>query len=296
MLYKAIRTENLTKHYGQNVYGVRDLDLEVESGEVFGLLGLKGAGKTTLVRLLLDYIRPTSGTAVVLGSDTAGKGAAIRRRVGHLPSQSMLLDHLSIEHALRLVSRLRGRSDWSYTCDLLDELQLDLKQRIGSLNVLQKRKLGLVQAFMSQPELYILDEPLKGLDARSTEVFYRLVREVRSGTGTVLFTSSSVSDVERVCDRVGWLKNGSISGIERTIHLRSRTVRDVELEFSQPVPSEVFASLSNLTELSVQGKHLRCRVQGDLRELLQRAQRYALLSVNSRMPGLEDLMAGMTNP
>lgn len=296
MLYKAIRTENLTKHYGQNVYGVRDLDLEVESGEVFGLLGLKGAGKTTLVRLLLDYIRPTSGTAVVLGTDTAGKGAAIRRKVGHLPSQSMLLDHLSIEHALRLVSRLRGRSDWSYTCDLLDELQLDLKQRIGAMTALQKRKLGLVQAFMSQPELYILDEPLKGLDTRSTEVFYRLVREVRSAGWTVLFTSSSVSDVERVCDRVGWLKNGSISGIERTIHLRSRAVREVELEFSQPVPSEVFASLSNLSELYVQGQSLRCMVKGDVNELLQRAQRYAVLSVNSRMPGLEDLMTGMTNP
>ena len=294
MLYKAIRTENLTKHYGQNVYGVRDLALEVESGEIFGLLGLKGAGKTTLVRLLLDYIRPTSGTAVVLGMETAGKGVTIRRMVGHLPAQSMLFDHLSIEHALRLVAKLRGRGDWSYTCDLLNEFGLDLKQRIGSLKALDKRKLALVQAFMSQPELYILDEPLKGLDAHSTEIFYRLVKEVRSGTGTLLFTSTSVSEVERVCDRVGWLDKGNIAGIERTIQLRSRSIREVEMEFSQPVPDKVFAGLPNLTDLSVQGRRLHCRVQGDIRELLQQANRYAVLSVTSRMPGLEDMMTGIT--
>jgi len=296
MLYKAIRTENLTKHYGQNVYGVRDLALEVESGEVFGLLGLKGAGKTTLVRLLLDYIRPTSGRAVVLDMETAGKGVTIRRSVGHLPAQSMLFDHLSIEHALRLVAKLRGTGDWSYTCDLLDEFGLDLKQRIGSLAAQDKRRLGLVQAFMSQPELYILDEPLKGLDGRGTEIFYRLVKEVRSAGGTVLFTSTSVGEVERICDRVGWLNNGSLAGIERTIQLRSRTIREVELEFSQPVPDEVFADMPNLIDLSVQGRCLHCRVQGDIRELLQQANRYVVLSVSSRMPGLEDLMTGIPIP
>jgi len=159
----AIRTEQLTKCYGRR-RGLDGLDLAVRSGEVFGFLGPNGAGKTTTIRLLLDLLHPTSGRAVVLGIDPHVGGVALRRRIGYLPGDFVVDGRQSVRELLIYAGNLRGGVPRECIAGLAARLDLDLTTRIRSLSKGNRQKVGLVQAFMHEPELLILDEPTSGLD------------------------------------------------------------------------------------------------------------------------------------
>jgi ABC-2 type transport system ATP-binding protein len=159
----AIRAENLTKTYGRR-RGLAGLDLTVQTGEVYGFLGPNGAGKTTTIRLLLDLIRPTSGTVELLGGDPRHDGVALRRRVGYLPGDFTVDGRQGVLELLTYLGNLRGGVPRQRVTALAERLDLDLDVRIRSLSKGNRQKVGLVQAFMHEPELLILDEPTAGLD------------------------------------------------------------------------------------------------------------------------------------
>jgi ABC-2 type transport system ATP-binding protein len=229
----AIVTRALTKTYGR-ARGVADLDLEVRPGEVFGYLGPNGAGKTTTLRLLLDLIRPTRGSATVLGLDSHREGRAIRRRVGYLPGDLRLYVSLSGRELLDYFGHLRGAIPRERAEALARRLDCDLGREIRALSSGNRQKLGLIQAFMSDPELLILDEPTNGLDPLVQQTFYELVLEARAAGRTVLLSSHILPEVERVCDRVGILREGRLVAVESIADLRARAVRRVEIEFGTP--------------------------------------------------------------
>ncbi len=171
-----IRTSHLTKSYGK-ARGIVDLDLAVRPGEVFGYLGPNGAGKTTTIRTLLDFIRPNAGSATVFGLDTHRASLAIRGRVGYLPGELSLYEGMTGREFLRYMANLRGGVAWSGVEELAERLAANLAQPIRILSHGNKQKLGLIQAFMHQPELLILDEPTQGLDPLVQHEFYRLIAE-----------------------------------------------------------------------------------------------------------------------
>ena len=168
----AVLTEQLTKSYGRSqARGVVRLDLEVRPGEVFGFLGPNGAGKTTTIRVLLDQIRPTSGRALVLGRDSHRETLAIQARSGYLPGELSLYPNLTGRETLRYLANLRGGVDWDYVAVLAERLDCDLERKVADLSTGNRRKVGLIQAFMHRPELLILDEPdLRPRPARPARV------------------------------------------------------------------------------------------------------------------------------
>ncbi|HEX7948987.1 MAG TPA: ABC transporter ATP-binding protein [Candidatus Limnocylindrales bacterium] len=248
----VILTKGLTKSHGRQ-RGIADLDLEVGAGEVFGYLGPNGAGKTTTIRLLLDTIRPTSGSATVLGRRSHADSVEIRRRVGYLPGDLRLYDSLSGRELVTYLGSLRGAVPWSRASALAERLDCDLSREIRALSSGNRQKLGLIQTFMSDPELLILDEPTNGLDPLVQQTFYGLVREARADGRTVFLSSHVLPEVERVCDRVGILREGRLVAVERIADLRGRGVRSLEVAFTGLVDAGLVAGVEGVRDVAAEG-------------------------------------------
>jgi len=284
----AIRTEGLAKRYGRR-RGLSGLDLQVRTGEVFGYLGPNGAGKTTTIRLLLDLIRPSGGTAEVLGLDPRRHGVALRRRLGYLPGDFTVEARQPVRELLTYLGNLRGGVPRGRTEALAARLDLDLGARIRSLSRGNRQKVGLVQAFMHEPELLILDEPTTGLDPLVQQRFLAMVAEAKAAGQTVFMSSHVLSEVQQSADRVGIVRAGRLVAVEEVEALRSRAVRRVEIRFDAPVPADAFSGLPGVSDLTVEGAVVRCRLSGPADPLLKTAARFTAVSVLAEEPDLEAL-------
>ena len=287
----AVLTEKLTKSYGKS-RGVVTLDLEVHTGEVFGFLGPNGAGKSTTFRVLLDLIRPTAGRALVLGRDSHRGTLAIQARSGYLPGELSLYPGLTGSETLRYLGNLRGGVDWGRVTELCERLDCDLSRKVADLSTGNKRKLGLVQAFMHRPELLILDEPTSGLDPLVQHEFYALVDEARDAGQTVFLSSHVLPEVPRVCDRVAFVREGALVAVEDVAELTGRAVRELEVVFAEPVPPSAFEGVPGVTHVAVSGKGattLRLTVAGSLDAAVKKLGEFPVLDLTSRLPDLEDV-------
>jgi ABC-2 type transport system ATP-binding protein len=282
-----IRTEALTKSYGRR-RGLAGLDLEVQPGEVYGFLGPNGAGKTTTIRILLDLIRPTSGRATLFGEEPRSGGPALRRRVGYLPGDFTVLGGQAGRELLTHLAHLRG----GVTADRIDalagRLELDLSTRISKLSKGNRQKVGVVQAFMHQPELLILDEPTSGLDPIIQQRFLELVAEARAAGQTVFMSSHVLSEVQQCADRVGIIRDGRLVAVEAVESFRRRAVRRVEIEFDEPVPADAF-DLPDVRDVRIEGTVLRCRLTGRPDGLVKAAARFGVAALKVEEPDLEEL-------
>ncbi len=287
MYYVVIRTENLTKTYGTH-RGVEELTFQVEPGEIFGLLGPQNAGKSTVVRLLLDFARPTSGRALIFGQDVRRNPQETRSQVGFLPANFSIFDQFNGLGTLSFLAGLRRGADLTYARQLAERLGVDLNLPAARLSSTDRQKIGLAQAFMHHPELLILDEPTRNLDPEAQKVFAQLMAEVRAQGSTVLFTSASLPEVERCCDRVGVLHQGRLIEVVRAVRLRSRSLRKVEMRFGCPVPADAFAQLNNLQDVRLEDNQLRCTVQGDPDSLIKIASQYRVTDMICQQPTLEE--------
>jgi len=288
MAHTIVRATGLTKFYGRQ-RGVVDLDLEIGAGEVFGYLGPNGAGKTTTIRLLLDYLRPTRGSARLFGLDSHRDSLVVRRRTGYLPGDLRLYESLSGRELIEYFGRLRGAIDRARVTGIAARLDCDLGREIRTLSSGNRQKLGLIQAFMNDPELLILDEPTNGLDPLVQQTFYALIAEVRAAGRTVLLSSHVLPEVERVCDRVGILRDGRLVAVERIVDLRARAMRHLEIEFCRDVPPEAFTAVAGVRDLSVSSNLLRCTVIGSMDAVMKAANRFEIRVVTSSEPSLEEV-------
>ncbi len=284
----VIQTHRLTKSYGR-ARGIVDLNLRVEPGEVFGYLGPNGAGKTTTIRTLLGFLRPTSGGAAIFGLDSQRDAVAIRRRLGNLPGELALDPNLTGEQLLRYLANLRGGVEWAYVQELATRLDADLSRPTRAYSHGSKQKIGLIQAFMHRPELLILDEPTTGLDPLVQQAFYRMVDEARSRGQTVFLSSHILPEVERVCDRVGIIREGRLVAVEHIADLKARALRRLEIDFAEPVPARAFENLPGVTDLAVEDSRLRCTVAGSLDAVVKAAAQFTVLNIRSQEPSLEEI-------
>ena len=230
--------EGLTKRFGRLV-AVNRLSMRVPAGQVFGFIGLNGAGKTTTIRLLLDLLRPTSGRASILGHDCQRDGLAARARIGYLPGDMRLYPDMTGGQVLRVLARLSGgAADGAHRDALLDRLSFahaDLDRTVREYSTGMRRKIGIVQAFQHDPDVLILDEPTEGLDPLVQEAFYSLIDDARRRGRTVFMSSHVLSEVERVCDRIGILRQGELV-LDASVHdVRRLAPRAVRVTFARPV-------------------------------------------------------------
>ena len=235
----ALRLDDLTKYYGR-VVGIEGLSLEVQPGEIFGFLGANGAGKTTTIRMLVDLLRPSRGSAQVLGFDTRRDSLEARRRIGYLPSEMPLYPELTGAGYLGFLSRLApGQTSAPRLAALLrrfDVSDLDLSRRMREYSQGMKRKLGIVQALMTNAPVVILDEPTSGLDPLMVEAFAETIDELARDGGTTVFLSSHVlSEVERTCQRIALVRGGRLVALRTLEELRRAAPRRVTVSFSRPV-------------------------------------------------------------
>lgn len=261
----------------------------VESGEVYGFLGPNGAGKTTTIRLLLDVIRPSSGQARVLGLDPRGEGIQLRRRVGYLPGDFIVDGRQTARHLLDHLSALRGGVERSQIDNLVDRFELDTSVLIKSLSKGNRQKVGLVQAFMHQPELLILDEPTSGLDPLMQREVHTLIGEASMRGQTVFMSSHVLSEVQAIADRAGIIRNGCLAAVEQVETLKTRAIRHVTITFNGSVPQTSFDEVEGIEDVVLEDPTLRCTLTGWADELIKTAAQFEVVSIQSEEPDLEQM-------
>jgi len=285
----AIRTDGLTKHYGQ-FHALVDLDLEIRKGEIFGFLGPNGAGKTTTIRTVLDEVRPTAGTASILGLDTHQKSVEIRRHIGYVPGDLALYPNLTGHDTLTYFANLRGGVDWSYVDELSDRLDADLTKKVGDLSSGNRQKVGLIQAFMNRPDVLIMDEPSTGLDPLVQREFQTMMREVAAEGRTVFLSSHTLSEVQRVAGRVGIIRHGRLIAVEAISSLRAKAIRKVDLYFDESVEREIFEPLPGVRDVVAENHHVTLSFDGQMETLLKvSTDRYHLLDITTQEADLEEI-------
>ena len=284
----VIETQSLSKRYGSS-RGIDDLSLRVEAGEVFGFLGPNGAGKTTTIRTLLDLLHPTSGSARIFGLDSRRDSRAIRARLGNLPGEFAYEDHMTGRDLLRLFADLRGMDGLGTAQDLAERFEADLSRPLRELSRGNRQKVGLIQALFHEPELLILDEPTGGLDPLMQEEFLTVVGEQRDRGATVFLSSHELDEVERICDRVGIIREGRLVAIEDVEEMRGRAYRTVTVRFAQPVDTAELEGLPGVERVERDGTTLRFRVLGDLDAAIKALARHPVADLEITRPTLEEL-------
>ena len=265
-----VRLDGLTKRFGRNT-ALEGVSFGIEPGEVFGYLGPNGAGKTTTIRLLMGLLRPTAGTARVLGLDAWRQPVEAHRRVGYVPGEPALYDRLTGHQHVAYCARLRHRDDAGRAAKLAARLGLDLGKPARTLSRGNRQKLAVVLAVMSRPRLLILDEPTSGIDPLVQQVFHEILREHTAEGGSALFSSHVLGEVERVADRIGVVRAGRLVAVERLQDLAARSLHRVRARFAEDVSATDFAGLPGVRDIVVEERALSCNApQAALDALLKR--------------------------
>jgi ABC-2 type transport system ATP-binding protein len=288
----AIETKDLSKSFGA-VHALVGLNLRVRRGEVFGFLGPNGSGKSTTLKLLLDEIRPTSGRARVVGYDTQTERLEVHRRVGYLPGEFRLPKNSSALEYLDFLAALRGGTDLAFRTELIDRFGLDPTRRLGQLSTGNRQKVGLVQAFMHRPPLVLLDEPTTGLDPLVQHDVHGLLAELADGGATVLLSSHTLSEVDRVADRVGILRDGALVTVSSLAKLKEQTRRRIDIGFGDTPPDSLWAGVPGAVEVARHGNVATVTYSGAADAVLRQAVSHGeVLSVNTPETDLEDVFLG----
>jgi ABC-2 type transport system ATP-binding protein len=284
----AIETERLTKFYGSH-RGVEEVTISVERGEIFGFLGPNGAGKTTTIRTLLDLLHPTSGSARIFGLDSRRESVAIRGRLGNLPGDFGYGKLATGREAVSLLARLRGVAGLGDAVALAERFRADLERPLGQLSRGNRQKIGLILAVFHRPELLILDEPTSGLDPLMQEEFLALVREERERGCAVFLSSHELDEVQRVCDRVGIIREGRVVAMERVSELLEKTPRRVSVRFAEPPEVDWLRGLAGVGEVEVSDGRVRLKVAGEIDPVLKAITRHTVLDLEIARPTLEEV-------
>jgi ABC-2 type transport system ATP-binding protein len=282
-----VRLEHVCKDYGRQ-RALDDVTLDVEPGEVFGYLGPNGAGKTTTLRLLLGFLRPTSGRVEALGLDSWRQPQLVHARVGYVAGDVALYDRLTGRELLAYLGALRGGVDAAYVAELAERLQVELARPIRQLSKGNRQKLAIVQALMGRPELLVLDEPTSGLDPLVQQKVHELLRDHAVAGGSVLLSSHVLSEVQVVADRVGIIRAGRLVAVERLDELRRKSLHRVEVRFDEAVREEEFR-LDGVRDIHVTGTTLVCSsTQGSLDALLRAVTHHRVVDLTCEEASLEE--------
>ncbi len=285
-----ISFSDVTKHYARMTRPALDtLNLTIEQGEIFGYLGPNGAGKTTTIRIMLDLIRPTAGRVTLFGLDAQADSVTVKHMIGNLPGELRLWGHLTGAQIIDYLAGLRPNVDLDYACTLAERLQLDLQIKADAYSTGNKRKLGLVQAFMHRPALLILDEPTTGLDPLMRHVFNTMLREVQNEGTTVFLSSHILSEVQASCNRVAILREGRLRTVNSIHALREAHYRIVTIHTQELQQIDTWHTLPNVTQAHLISDGVQLHVTGSPDAVIKQAAHFTVTGISIDEPRLEDV-------
>lgn len=281
----VIQVSDLTKYYGKS-RGIENLSFSVREGEIFGFIGPNGAGKSTTIRLLLSLIHPTSGQAAIFGKDVTKKGPEIRNQVGYLPSEVFYYDHMKVGELLKYSASFYPGDHKQRISYLAGVMELEMNRKIRDLSYGNKKKVGIVQGLLHNPTLLFLDEPTSGLDPLMQRKFFDLIREENKKGVTVFFSSHFLGEVQRLCDRVGIIREGRMVEVSDIRTLQKNNYKKIRVLSQQALASFDLPGVSNLHQ---EGEWIQFFYSGDINHVLQRVSNFAIEDIDIEEPTLEEI-------
>jgi len=282
----VIEIEHLTKNYGK-ARGVVDVNLQVDEGEIFGFIGPNGAGKSTTIRTLLGLIRPNSGRAEIFGQ-SCEKHPGVRREVGYLPSEVFYYSRMRVIDLLRYSASFYHKDCSKKIRELAEIMDLNLKKRVDDLSFGNKKKVGIVAGLLHEPKLIILDEPTSGLDPLMQQRFFELIKQENQKGVTVFFSSHILGEVQRMCGRVAFIKEGRIIRLEKMSDLQQDSYKSFRIETKSALPEDIF-HMEGIGRLSVKGNTAEFIYKGNIAEMIRKIAPLDLVNLSIYEPDLEEI-------
>lgn len=285
----GILIQNLSKQYrGTNSPALCDLTLHIQPGEIYGFLGPNGAGKSTTIRLLLNFLRPTSGTATINGFDIEKDSVQIRNSLGYLSGDMALYPKLTGKQYLQFACELQGLSSEAYKNELIKKLHPDLDKKMGELSRGNKQKIGIIQALMHKPEVIIFDEPTTGLDPLMQEVFFSILKDAKARNATIFVSSHVLGEVQKMCDRVGIIRQGKLVGEKNIKELANEATHTFDIEFADKIPLGALRKIDGLKIKHASENKVTLHFHGKLKNLLAVLSKYDVIHIDTRSLDLEE--------
>lgn len=283
----VVQTNNLVKAFGKAT-ALKGVNLEVEEGEVYGFIGPNGAGKSTTIRILLGMLRATSGTATIFGRDVWRDAVAIHERLAYVPGEVNLWPNLTGGEVIDLFASMKKQYSKARERILIDQFALDVSKKCRTYSKGNRQKVALISAFASEADLYILDEPTSGLDPLMERMFQECVLEAKSRGKSVLLSSHILSEVERLCDRIGIIRQGEI--IESGTLQEMRHLTRTNLTMTTVKPPLQLEQQPGVHEVVKDGDVVTFQVDTEhLASVIQYVSTFGVTSLESAQPTLEDL-------
>lgn len=284
-----IEISDLTKRYGK-ARGIENISLDIEEGEIFGFIGPNGAGKSTTIRILLNLIFPTSGSARIMNLDVVKETKKIKQHVGYIPSDANAYSSMTV---LEFLSYCLGFYKTTIASNRINELSelfdLDLTRNIADLSMGNRKKVSIVQSLLHSPKLLILDEPTTGLDPLMQTKFFDLLRAENRKGMTILFSSHILNEVQMLCKRVAIIKEGKIIQLEEIEALRKKQLKKVEVEFEDKSGMADFAVEGIQQLISVPGNGMSFMYSGDINALVSLLSSQRIANITIEEPSLEEI-------
>lgn len=282
----VIDIKSLTKSYGKS-RGIIDVNLEVTEGEIFGFIGPNGAGKSTTIRTLLGLIYPTSGSAAIFGKNCI-QHPEVRSQLGYLPSEVFYYDNMRVMDLLKYSASFYKKDCTKRIKELAEIMDLDLKKKIDDLSFGNKKKVGIVQGLLHEPKLIILDEPTSGLDPLMQQKFFELIEEENKRGATVFFSSHILSEVQRLCSRVAFIKEGRIIKLEKMSTLQENSYKKFSLEAKSDINKDFF-SINGVSKLDVAANKANFIFKGNINQVMKKLSEIELRNISIEEPDLEEI-------
>lgn len=282
----VIEIKNLTKNY-RKARGVIDVNLNIEQGEIFGFIGPNGAGKSTTIRTLLGLIYPTNGSATIFGKSCI-EHPEVRKELGYLPSEVFYYDNMRVMDLLKYSASFYKKDCTKRIHELADIMDLDLKKKIDDLSFGNKKKVGIVQGLLHEPKLIILDEPTSGLDPLMQQKFFELIGQENQKGATVFFSSHILSEVQKMCSRVAFIKEGKIIKLEKMSTLQENSYKRISIETKSKITKEAF-NISGVSNFEVKGNVANFMYKGNINSIMKKISEIELHNISIDEPDLEEI-------
>ena len=275
-----LKIEKLTKYYG-NIRGVENLSLELMSGEIFGFIGPNGAGKSTTIKCIMNFINKTSGNIYINDILVEDKNYEYKNLIGYLPSEIHLYDDYTVLEMFKYSSLFYSNKALKRALELSKRLELETNIKIENLSLGNLKKVGIVLALMHNPKLLILDEPTSGLDPIIQEEFFNILKEEKKKGTTVFFSSHVLSEIKKVCDRVGIIKEGHLIKVDTISNFNKNNYVNIHIE------SKDIEKISK--ELNIDILNNNFIYQGDINILINKLSKYKIDKLLINEPEIEEL-------